>query len=113
MVSSKRIFFQSILVLLFVGFVGLEIYGLCFGRLFSQEIWSPTGLDRLKEYGAFFLAASLPVLLLVPWTFAALAAAFFIGATAVAVGAPALFAPVFFLISAGALGSGLLGSDQP
>lgn len=93
----------------FAALAALEVYGLATGRLFEQRIWFPNGLARLARFGGAYLAFAVPVLLVVPWSFAALVPAALVGLTAVVTGVRAPLAVIFFLLSASALGSRLLG----
>jgi glycosyltransferase involved in cell wall biosynthesis len=105
-------FLSWLIFLVFLGALGLEVYGFRTGHLFSQHIWEPIGLTRLAKFGGVFLAVAAPLLLIVPWTFAALISGFAILGTAIAVGPQALLATAFFLISSCALGSRLLGRTK-
>ena len=98
--------------LVFLGALGLEVYGFRAGHLFSQHIWEPVGLYRLARFGGIFLAVAAPLLLMVPWTFAALVFGLTILGTAIAVGPQAVLATAFFLIASCALGSKLLGRSE-
>ena len=108
--DGRRQAATALLLGVFVAVVCAEVYGTVTARLFSQEVWSPLGLTRLVRYTGLFLAAATPVLILAPWAFAALAAAAAVVYTVAAVGAPALLAPAFFLISASALGAACFSS---
>ena len=89
--------------------LSLEAYGFATAHLFSQEIWRPVGLTRFGRFAGIYLALTMPVLLLVPWTFPALIAALSLAGTAFSIGPVALAAVVLFLLAACALGSKLLG----
>jgi hypothetical protein len=101
-----------LIFLVFLGALGLEAYGFRTGHLFSQHIWEPVGLYRLARFGGIFLAVAAPLLLMVPWTFAALVFGLTILGTAIAVGPQAVLATAFFLIASCALGSKLLGRTE-
>jgi hypothetical protein len=92
--------------------VAVEIHGFAASHLFEQTIWLPQGLRRLARYGCLFVEFGLPVMLLAPWMFAALAAALAAIGTAIGAGPQALLATAFFLISAWALGWRLLGRPK-
>lgn len=77
-----------------------------------MDIWYPIGLKRFTRYGAEYLALAVPLLLVVPWTFAAFISALLIVLTAVSVGPLPLLAAAFFLVSSCALGSRLLGRTK-
>jgi len=94
--------------LVFLAVVIAEAYGFAVGNLFSQQVWNPVGQARLIRYTGLFVALATPVLILAPWGFAVLVAAMAAVYTMAATGLPALAAPVFFLISACALGSRFL-----
>jgi hypothetical protein len=98
--------------LVFLGALGLEVYGFRTGHLFSQHIWEPVGLQRLARFGGIFLAVAVPLLLMVPWTFAGMIFGLTILGTAIAVGPQAVLATAFFLIASCALGSKLLGRSK-
>src|ERR1019366_5096256 len=101
-----------LVLLVFLGVLGLEVYGFRTGHLFSQHIWEPVGLQRLAKLGGVFLAIAVPLLLMVPWTFAALVLGLMALGTAMAVGPQAVLATAFFLIASCALGSKLLGRAE-
>ena len=85
----------------------IEFYGFATGHLFAPDIWMPAGIRRLVRYCCLFVEGGLPLLLLVPWTFAGTAATLLLAGTAVA--APAgLAAASFFLLSAWTLGTKLV-----
>jgi glycosyltransferase involved in cell wall biosynthesis len=96
----------------FLGVLGLEVYGFRTGHLFSQHIWEPVGLHRLARFGGEYLAIAAPLLLIVPWTFAVVIFALTILGTAIAVGPQAVLATAFFLVASCALGSILLGRTE-
>jgi glycosyltransferase involved in cell wall biosynthesis len=98
-----------LIFLVFLGALGLEVYGFRTGHLFSQHIWEPVGLQRLARFGGEYLAVAAPILLMVPWTFAALVFGLTVLGPAIAVGPQAVLATAFFLIASCALGSKLLG----
>src|ERR1019366_2608095 len=74
--------------------------------------WEPVGLQRLARFGGEYLAIAVPLLLIVPWTFAAMVFGLAILGTAIAVGPQAVLATAFFLIASCALGSKLLGRSK-
>jgi hypothetical protein len=90
-----------------------EVHGFAAGHLFSQQVWFPWGEGRLGHFAALFAAWSLPLLIVVPWTYATGFAALIALATILAAGPLAVAAIVFFLASACALGSRLLGEAEP
>jgi glycosyltransferase involved in cell wall biosynthesis len=104
--------FAWLVFFVFLGALGLEVYGFRTGHLFSQHIWEPVGLQRLAKFGGEYLAVAVPLLLIVPWTFAALIFALTILGTGIAVGPQAVLATAFFLIASCALGSKLLGRAE-
>ena len=105
-------FFAWLVFLVFLGALGLEVYGFRTGHLFSQHIWEPVGLQRLARFGGEYLAVAVPLLLMVPWTFAAVILGLTVLGTAIAVGPQAVLATAFFLIASCALGSKLLGRAE-
>ncbi|MBS1854656.1 MAG: hypothetical protein JST11_04775 [Acidobacteria bacterium] len=80
-----------------------EVHGFRAQHLFSQEIWSSAGQERLVRFGALFGAASLAVLILVPWLYLPLACGLAAAAT-LALLPPAGLATAYFLFSAWCLG---------
>jgi hypothetical protein len=92
--------------------VGVEIHGFRTTPLFAQEIWYPIGLKRFTRYIGEYLALAVPLLLMVPWTFAGLMGALLLLLTAISVGPQPLLSAGFFLISSCALGSILLGRSK-
>jgi glycosyltransferase involved in cell wall biosynthesis len=96
----------------FLGLAALELYGFSTAHLFAQEIWYPVGMARFLRYVGVFLSVALPLLLIVPWTFAAVIAGALLVLTAFALGPLPLGAVVFLLISACALGWLLISRRQ-
>ena len=107
--TTRTLVVGGIIALVFAILVGVEVHGLRTSHLFSQEIWFPVGWKRFTKYTGIFLALAAPLLLMVPWTFAAGIAAALLALTAVSVGPLPVLATSFFLISACALGSKLFG----
>lgn len=105
-------FFSWLVLGVYAAVVCTEVYGTIANRLFFQEVWSPVGLARFTRFTGLFLALATPVMILAPWGFAALAAAVAVVFTAAAVGIAPVLALAFFLISACALGSRLLGEEE-
>jgi len=106
----------AIVLFVFLAALALEAYGLRTAPLFTQHIWEPIGFKRFTRYIGMFLAIAVPVLLMVPWTFAALIAALAVAGTAASIGFQPLLAVAFYLVSSCALGSLLLGrkhGDSP
>jgi len=89
--------------------VGVEIYGFAGGHLWQQLTWFPNGAKRLLRYGCVFVEFAFPILLAAPWLFAGLVTAAVAAGTLLAAGPQALLATAFFLLSANALGTRLLG----
>ncbi len=101
--------FSTLVAVAFVALLGVEVYGLATSHLFSQQIWYPIGLKRFIRYGGVYLALAVPLLAMVPWTFATLMAVLLLVLTTLAIGPQALLAVAFFLVSSNALGSRILG----
>src|SRR5271157_1999725 len=107
---------STVVVLISLGVLAMEVYGFRTGHLFSQEIWLPVGIKRFTRFIGMYLGVSVPVLLLVPWSFAGLMAGLVAVGTGVSVGPLPLLAVAFYLVSSCALGSRLLGrkhGDDP
>jgi glycosyltransferase involved in cell wall biosynthesis len=102
----------TLVVLISLGVVAIEAYGFRTGTLFAQEIWLPIGIKRFAKFIGMFLGIAVPLLIMVPWSFAGLIAALAAVGTAVSVGPLPPLAVAFFLISSCAVGSLLLGRKQ-
>ncbi len=89
--------------------VAVEIYGIFSADLFKQQIWLPVGLRRYLRFFGVYLAVAVPILTMFPWTFAAFITTLLVVLTAAAVGPMPVVAVAFFLTSACALGSLILG----
>ncbi len=92
----------------FFGAIAAAIYGFAKGNLFHEFVWLAWGRRRLIHFGALFGAVSLPILLIFPWAYATVFAALLLGATALAEGPVAVFAVLFFLVSANASGRAVI-----
>jgi hypothetical protein len=110
--TARTRFFSWIVLLVSLGILCAEAWGLATGGLFSQEIWYPDGLWRLIKYTGLYLAWATPVLILAPWALAALVAGLGAFFTGIAVGPLALLASAYLLISACALGSRIMCRTQ-
>lgn len=100
----------------FLGALAIEVHGILTANLFSQDIWDPLGVKRFLRYIGAFVGIAFPLLMMVPWTFAAAITALTAVGTAFAIGPLALGATAFYLISSCAVGSRLLGrkhDDKP
>jgi len=100
--------------LAFAGLLALLGYGLSSARLFEQQIWTRTGLERLAWFGAIYAAWALLAWLLLPRRFAQATIVAALVLVTASAGAQAPAAVVFFLLSSLALGGllaveGLLG----
>jgi len=94
--------------LLLAALVGVEVYGFAKTPLFAQSIWDPVGLHRFMRFSGAYITLALPLLMLFPWSFAAVMTGLVLLLTAVAVGPSAILAVAWFLLSANALGGLLL-----
>ena len=106
--AAGPILFSLAAPALLLALIGLEIYGFSTLHLFAQEIWYPVGLTRFLRYGGVFLALAVPLLLMVPWTFATVLVVLLLALTAFALGPMPLLSVLFLLLSACALGRLLL-----
>jgi len=107
---------SATVLLVLLAAIALEVYGFRTASIFSQHIWEPIGFKRFTRYIGMFLAIAVPVLLMVPWTFAALITSLAVAGTAASVGLQPMLAVAFYLVSSCALGSLLLGrkhDDSP
>ena len=102
----------TLFAIVFAVLLGVEIHGFRTTPLFAQTIWSPIGIKRFIRYGAEFLAFAVPLLVMVPWTFAGFITALLLVLTAISMGPLPLLAVSFFLVSCNALGSLLLGRTK-
>lgn len=108
--------FTPVVAAVFLGSLALEAHGFLTANLFSQDVWEPIGVKRFLKYIGMFVGIAFPLLMMVPWTFAAAITALTAVGTAFAIGPLALVAVAFYLISSCALGSRLLGrkhDDSP
>jgi glycosyltransferase involved in cell wall biosynthesis len=96
----------------FLALLSLEIYGFRTGNLFAQEIWYPVGLKRFERYTEFYAVLAAILLLAIPRWFGVVIAGLLVVFTAMSVGPLALLVTAFFLLSAAALGSRLLGPSK-
>src|SRR5580704_17680862 len=101
--------FCGLAIALFAALVAVEIYGFANHRLFSQDIWEPVGWHRFMAYAKVFLGLAVAALVFVPRAFNAVVLGLVLVLTVVSVGPLALLAVALFVISAGALGTRLLG----
>jgi putative flippase GtrA len=115
--GRKRAFpLTPVVTAVFLGSLALEAHGFLTAHLFSQDIWDPIGVKRFLKYIGMFVAIAFPLLMMVPWTFAALIVSLTAVGTAFAIGPLALVAVAFYLISSCTVGSRLLGrkhGDSP
>ena len=89
--------------------VAIEIRGFQLSSLFLPDIWEPQGMRRFLHYISLFLLIAIPAMVFAPWCFTGLVVGLAAAATVLAAGPLAFLAVVFFLISACALGSRILG----
>jgi hypothetical protein len=89
----------------------VEIYGFATAHLFAQEVWFPTGVERLWRYIRLFVLFSVPVLALAPRAYLPLVTAIALVGTTLATGPLALLAVLLFLFSACALGSRMVEDE--
>ena len=92
--------------------IGIEIYGFTTGHLFAQEIWAPVGIKRFTRFLGAYIFLAAPLLLMFPWSFGAVMALLLLVLTVVSVGVQPVAAAAFFLISACALGTLLMGRTR-
>jgi hypothetical protein len=104
--------FAALIGLILAAGVAIEIHGFRIGNLFAPDLWEPAGMGRFKHYICLFLVIAIPVLVFAPWCFTGLIVALATVGTVLAAGPLALLAVVYFLISASALGSRILGRAQ-
>jgi glycosyltransferase involved in cell wall biosynthesis len=96
----------------FVALLGLEIYGFRVSNLFAQEIWYPIGLKRFERYSEFYAVLAAVLMLAAPRWFGVAIAGLLVVLSALSVGPLPVLAAAFFLLSASALGSKLLGRPK-
>jgi hypothetical protein len=100
---------SALVALVFLAALAVEAHGFRTATLFSQDVWEPVGVKRFLKYIGIFLGVSMPLLAMVPWSYATAIAGLTAVGTAFAIGPLALLAVVFYLVSSCALGSRLLG----
>jgi putative flippase GtrA len=98
-----------IVAMVFAIVLGVEAYGFATGKLFTQFIWVPVGLERYLHFLIGFGAFALVGLAIVPAFFATMVVFLASVATAIALGPLEFLVIAFFLVSSCALGSLLLG----
>jgi glycosyltransferase involved in cell wall biosynthesis len=103
---------SALVLAVFLGALAVEAYGFRTANLFSQDVWDPIGVKRFLKYIGMYLGIAVPLLMMVPWSFAALITALTAVGTVFAVGPLPLLAVAFFLVSSCALGTRLLGRKQ-
>jgi len=101
----------ALIALVFAALVGVEIYGFRSTPLFSQTIWFPIGIQRFTRFIGEYLAFAVPLLVIVPWTFAGFIVALVTVLTAISVGPLPVLVGALFFLSSYALGSKLLGRN--
>ena len=87
--------------------LGVDFFGISSQHLFAQHIWDTVGLERLARFTGLFLAAAVPILLLVPWSFAAFVASLMVLGAVLAVGPLPVVAVALFLVSSNVVGRAL------
>lgn len=95
-----------------VAVLSVDIHGLSIQNLFAQHIWDTVGLQRLACYTGLFLAAAVPILLIVPWSFARVAIGFVALGTVISVGPFPLMAVALFLVSSCTLRMKVLNAGE-
>ena len=85
MYSPRRVFWSWAVALALAALTGVEIYGFSLRNLFAQHIWDEVGLARLARFAGIFLAGAVPILLMVPWSFAGVVVCLVVIGTAVSV----------------------------
>jgi hypothetical protein len=103
---------KAAIVVTLLAVLAVAIHGFSLQNLFAQHIWDTVGLQRLARFAGLFLAAAVPLLLMVPWTFAGLVLLFVAFASAISVGPLPVIAVALFLISSCTLGSRLVGESH-
>ena len=99
----------AVIAAVFLGALAVEAYGFRTSALFSQDVWEPIGVKRFLKYIGMFLGLSVPLLLMVPWSFPALIGGLTVVGTAFGIGPVALLAVGLYLASSCAVGTRLLG----
>ena len=93
----------------FLALLGLEIYGFRVSNLFAQQIWYPVGLKRFERYTEFYAVLAAVLMFAAPRWFGVAITGLVVVLSAMSVGPLPVLAVAFFLLSASALGSKLLG----
>jgi hypothetical protein len=112
MYSPRRVFWSWAVALALAALTGVEIYGFSLRNLFAQHIWDEVGLARLARFAGIFLAGAVPILLMVPWSFAGVVVCLVVIGTAVSVGPAAVFAVALFLVASCTLGMWVVGRSE-
>jgi glycosyltransferase involved in cell wall biosynthesis len=102
---------SAVLAALALLLLGIVVHGLGIEGI-RYPGWTQTGKHRLFHYTQIFGAVATVLVLIVPTIFAPIVALLITVATVIAIGPMALLAVVLFLVSAGALGSKVLGTSR-
>jgi glycosyltransferase involved in cell wall biosynthesis len=99
--------------LAFAALVALEVFGTVRHHLFDQDIWLPVGWQRFLRYTEYYAVLAVIVMMAAPRYFGVMIAAALAVCSMLAVGPAPFLATAFFLLSANALGTRLLGRGKP
>jgi hypothetical protein len=105
--------FAIVAATVFAALVTLEAFGIRTYHLLSQDIWYPVGWRRFERLIEYYGVLALILMAAAPRYFAGTVVAVLAVGTVMAVGPAPLLAVCFFLLSANALGSRLLGRGKP
>jgi hypothetical protein len=113
MFSPRRVLWSWAVALAMAAVICMEIYGFSLRNLFAQHIWDDVGVVRLARFTGVFLAAAVPILLMVPWSFAGAAISLVVLGTVVSVGPAAVLAVALFLLASCTVGMWVVGRGEP
>lgn len=109
---SKRAPWNWAIALALFAVLCLETYGFSLRNLFTQHIWDAVGLERLAYFAGLFVAVAVPILWVVPRSFAGLAIGLVLLGTAISVGPGPLLAVALFLVSSCTIGMKVLRQEE-
>jgi glycosyltransferase involved in cell wall biosynthesis len=102
-------FFTLIIAALLIALAAVETEGFLTSHVFAQDIWTPAGARRFARYTIAYLLVAIPLLLKFPSRFFAVMTLLMLALTALSAGVQPVVAVVFFLVSAFAFGTLLMG----
>jgi hypothetical protein len=110
--TARPLVLSAAVALAFAGLLAAEVHGFWNARLFTQDIWNPTGLKRFSRFLGIYITLAMPLLVIFPWAFAGAVAGLLAVLTIITLGGAPLAACAVFLVSTCALGSWIFGRNE-